>query len=92
MGYMHATSPVVETWARCGPTELLALNQRDPASWRIAWFLDLWYKESRTAVMDAEMLDLSPSYVAHAVQPRELATFLLPKDGIVNEPAGKEAP
>lgn len=40
--------------------------------------------------MDAEMLDLSPSYVAHAVQPRELATFLLPKDGIVNEPAGKE--
>ena len=55
-----------------GEVVLLALNQRDPASQRIAWFLQLWYKEGRTVVAAAEVLELSRSYVAHTVQPRAL--------------------
>jgi hypothetical protein len=52
--------------------ELLALNQRDPASQRLAAFLHIWYKEHETVVTAAEVLDLSRSYVAHSVKPRAL--------------------
>jgi hypothetical protein len=55
-----------------GEVELLTLNSCDTASQRIAWFLYLWYKEGRTVTMAAEVLDLSRSYVAQAVQPRAL--------------------
>jgi len=55
-----------------GEVELLALNQRDPASQRLAAFLHIWYKEHETVVTAAEVLDLSRSYVAHSVKPRAL--------------------
>jgi hypothetical protein len=55
-----------------GEVELLALNQRDTASQRIAAFLHLWYKQGETVVMAAEVLELSRSYVAHTIQPRAL--------------------
>jgi hypothetical protein len=55
-----------------GEVEVLALNQRDPTSQRIAAFLHIWYKERETVVTAAEVLDLSRSYVAHTVQPRAL--------------------
>jgi hypothetical protein len=55
-----------------GEVELLTLNQRDPASRRIAWFLHLWYKEYHTVTVAAEVLELSRSYIAHTIQPRAL--------------------
>jgi hypothetical protein len=55
-----------------GEVELLALNQRDTASQRIASFLHLWYKQGETVVTAAEVLELSRSYVAHTIQPRAL--------------------
>jgi hypothetical protein len=55
-----------------GEVELLALNQRDTASQRIAAFLHLWYKQGETVVTAAEVLELSRSYVAHTIQPRAL--------------------
>jgi hypothetical protein len=55
-----------------GEVELLALNQRDPVSQRIAAFLHLWYKERETVVIAAAALNLSRSYVAYTIQPRAL--------------------
>src|SRR5262249_19258823 len=52
--------------------EMLALNEEDVVSQRIASFLHLWYEEGETVVTVAEALGLSHSFVAHTIQRRAL--------------------
>lgn len=51
---------------------MLALDQPDLASQRIASFLHLWYKQGETVVTIAAALGLSRSYVTHTIQRRAL--------------------
>jgi len=51
---------------------MLALDQQDLVSQRIASFLHLWYKEGESVVTIAGALGLSQSFVAHTIQRRAL--------------------
>jgi hypothetical protein len=52
--------------------EMLAWQQRDETSQRIATFLHIWFGQRRTVVEVAEALGLSRPHVAHTVQKRAM--------------------
>lgn len=52
--------------------EMVAMNQRDTTSRRIAYFLELWYREGEPVTLVADAMELSRSHVAHSIQKRAL--------------------
>jgi hypothetical protein len=52
--------------------EMLARNQRDLNSVRIAIFLEMWYRQGEPVTLVADALELSRSHVAHHIQKRAL--------------------
>lgn len=55
-----------------GEVEMVAMNQRDTTSRRIAYFLELWYRQGEPVTLVADAMELSRSHVAHYIQKRAL--------------------
>jgi hypothetical protein len=52
--------------------EMVAMNQRDTTSRRIAYFLELWYRQGEPVTFVADAMELSRSHVAHSILKRAL--------------------